>query len=69
MSYNPLIATSGETALASQVLSKGTIARACWHALGAEPWACPCANRYIPSLQRYAAAANYIQIKDNDHNK
>jgi hypothetical protein len=24
---------------------------------------------YIPSMRRYAIAANYIQLKDNDHNK
>jgi hypothetical protein len=31
---NPLIAASGETASASQVLPKGPVARACWCALG-----------------------------------
>jgi hypothetical protein len=25
--------------------------------------------RYMPSMQRYAVAANYIQLKDNNHNK
>jgi hypothetical protein len=40
----PPIATSGETASASQVLPKGPVVRACWCALGVEPWVCPCAN-------------------------
>jgi hypothetical protein len=25
--------------------------------------------RYIPSMWRYAITTNYIQLKDNDHNK
>jgi hypothetical protein len=40
-------AGSGETASASQVLPKGSVARACWCTLGAEPWVCPCANKWF----------------------
>jgi hypothetical protein len=40
----PPIATSGETASASQVLPKGPVVRACWCTVRAEPWVCPCAN-------------------------
>jgi hypothetical protein len=29
------------------VLPKGPVARACWCALGAEPWVCPCANKWF----------------------
>jgi hypothetical protein len=29
------------------VLSKGPVVRACWRALGAEPWVCPCANKWF----------------------
>jgi hypothetical protein len=47
MSCNPPIAASGETASALQVLLKGPVARACWCALGAEPWVCPCANKWF----------------------
>jgi hypothetical protein len=43
----PPIATSGEIASASQVLPKGLVVRACWCALGAEPWVCPCANKWF----------------------
>jgi hypothetical protein len=43
----PPIATSGETASASQVFPKGPVVRACWCALGAEPWVCPCANKWF----------------------
>ena len=43
----PLIATSCETASVSQVFPKGPIVRACWCALGAEPWVCPCANKWF----------------------
>jgi hypothetical protein len=43
----PPIATSVETASAWQVLSKGLVVRACWCALGVEPWVCPCANKWF----------------------
>jgi hypothetical protein len=43
----PPIATSGETASASQVLSKGPVVRDCWCAIRTEPWVCPCANRKV----------------------
>ena len=47
LSCNPLIAASGETASASQVLPKGPVVRACWCALGAKPWVCPRANKWF----------------------
>jgi hypothetical protein len=37
----PLLATSGETASASQVLPKGPVVRACWCALGVNPGSAP----------------------------
>jgi hypothetical protein len=37
----PPIATSGETASASQVFPKGLVVRACWCAIRVEPWVCP----------------------------
>jgi hypothetical protein len=43
----PPIATSGEIASASQVFLKGLVVRACWCALGAEPWVCPCAKKWF----------------------
>jgi hypothetical protein len=44
----PPIATSGETASASQVWSKGPVVRACWCAIRVEPWVYPCANNMPP---------------------
>jgi hypothetical protein len=41
------VATLGETASASQVLSKGPIVRACWFTLGDEPWVCPYAKKWF----------------------
>jgi hypothetical protein len=43
----PPIATSGETAFASQVLPKGPVVRACWCTLRDKPWVCPCANKWF----------------------
>jgi hypothetical protein len=47
VSYNPPIATSGETASASQVLLKGPVVRVCWCIVRVEPWVCPCANKWF----------------------
>jgi hypothetical protein len=47
MSCNPLIAASSETTSTSQVLPKRPVSRACWWALGAKPWVCPCANKWF----------------------
>jgi hypothetical protein len=41
----PPIATSGETASASQEFPKGPVVRACWCVVRAEPWVCPCVNK------------------------
>jgi hypothetical protein len=46
----PPIDTLGETASASQVFLKGPIVRACWCALGYEPWVYLCANRDPPRI-------------------
>ena len=43
----PPIATSGETASASQVLPKGPVVRACWCTIRDEPWVFPCANKWF----------------------
>jgi hypothetical protein len=43
----PPIATLGETASASQVLSKGTVVRVCWCVVRVEPWAYPYANKWF----------------------
>jgi hypothetical protein len=43
----PPIATSGETASASQVLPKGPVVRACWCIVRVEPWVCPCAKSWF----------------------
>jgi hypothetical protein len=43
----PPIAISGETSSASQVFPKGSIVRACWCTLGAEPWVCPYTNKWF----------------------
>jgi hypothetical protein len=42
----PLIATLGETASASQVFLKGPVVRACWCIVRVEPWVYPCANTF-----------------------
>jgi hypothetical protein len=43
----PPIATSGGTSSSLQLFLKGPIVRACWCALGDEPWVCPCANKWF----------------------
>jgi hypothetical protein len=40
----PPIATSGETASASQVFSKGLVVRVFWCDVRVEQWVCPCAT-------------------------
>jgi hypothetical protein len=48
----PPIATSSETASASQVLLKGPVVRVCWCTVRVEPWVFPCANkRTSPKLR------------------
>jgi hypothetical protein len=44
----PPASTSGETASASQVLSKGSVVRVLLvRCLSVEPWVCPCANIFL----------------------
>jgi hypothetical protein len=72
----PLIDTLGETASALQVLLKGLVVRACWCALGAEPWVFPCANKWfryrdknlLEGMSRWFPSKNEIQkwIEDKE---
>jgi hypothetical protein len=66
---NPLIATLGETASASQVFLKGKVVRGFWCTLGAEPWVCPCANKwfYCRDLNLLEGMSRWFPSKTNIH--
>jgi hypothetical protein len=48
----PPIATLGETASSLQVFPKGLVVRYFWCAIRAEPWVCPCANKWFHCRDR-----------------
>jgi hypothetical protein len=60
------------------VFSKGIVARACWYALGDEPWVCPCGNKWfycrdrnlLEGMPRWFPSKTKIQkwIEDQEKN-